>query len=185
MIAGEYLIDLLQGMAEVPTDGEPGSLPGYSAYEVLCLRDMELAHTLVFGVKSSLPPSVQKAGIVLLMPGPKFGKQFMVRKMHPDITWLMNKGMAVKQTVFEALLLRLNVMLFQASACLDHFRVGILGKALYSALGPMMGCSQCGAVEFKGTTGAPLQTCVACGIEFYCSKFTGLYFKGRTYFIST
>lgn len=168
--AGDRLISSIRQVAEVPGAGEPGGSPGYDAFEELCWRELPTAHSLVSKVKTKLTPAEYSSAIVLLAPGSNFGQQFLVRKMVPDIQEWLKKGKAVPAPVFEALMMRLGCLLGSISMCLDHFRVEILGRETYKAIGPQMGCAQCGACVRKDTEEGRLMACGACGAAFYCSK---------------
>jgi hypothetical protein len=92
----------------------------------------------------------------------------VAHKMVPDIQWLLDRGLAVPAAIGEALEHRLKLMLDCTALCLDHYRVDVEGRGVYRAVGPQLGCAQCGALESQ--EGDLLAPCTACGVAFYCSE---------------
>jgi hypothetical protein len=135
---------------------------------------MPQAEALVGKIKTKLPLQEYSKGMVMLMPGTNFGKKYIMKQMTVDIKDMFQKGAVTSAPTFEALTMRLDLLLSSLAMCLDHYWVEVLGRKQYVAIGPQMGCGYCGALEAQQgelSGSGKLQACAACGVVFYCSKW--------------
>ena len=169
--SGNRLIELLREVAEVPDESKPGSHPGYDAFAELCMRHLPAAYQLVGRIKSNLPREPRVKRVVCMMPGERFGNTMIIQQMVPALQDMLDKGYFITAAHYEALSMRLDLLLSNSAMCLDHYRVEIQGKSGYCAVGPQLGCARCGAIEPQADSGSKqLLACAACGIVFYCSE---------------
>lgn len=143
----------------------------------LCRQNLPAATSAVRSGQfvTRMPRNEYVKGVVRILPGENFGVPRLVNVQDSRWQRKLAEGRYIRYPVWEALLRRLDMLLGALAACVDTYRIDVLKRRGYSAVGPLRGCAYCGALEpaEAGSTGTGwdrLEPCTGCRVVFYCSK---------------
>lgn len=142
---GDKLIKLLRDVLEVPEDFADADAQECCRYLLEC--NMPPAVQLLKQFQTQLSPQEVQRGMVCLVPGERFGKTFLVNRTAPQVQEGLDSGMFIPSLVAESLIERVSTLVGCAALWVDHFRIEVMGKPGYRAVGPHKGCARCGALE--------------------------------------
>ena len=118
-------------------------------------------------MKTQLSPELNARGIVFLH-GDQLGREFIVQQQNPAIQRWLDEGYAILAREWEVLVFKGQLMVTNIAACMDHFRLEVLGKGEYKVVTSFITCEHCGADKRKDGKEGPLQRCKACNFVRYC-----------------